>query len=127
MEVGFYTNQYVGSCNHKTVKAKKSFNGLEILGPLAPDEVKDAWNKAESESGVNGYGMESTGKLTQISELFAMSIVSARNGGGRDILGNTVSSARTAVQKALEKLGIPENNEEKKEKFFYEAFLRYLN
>ena len=49
------------------------------------------------------------------------------HGGGRDILGNTAYSAKTAVQKALSRMGIPQNNEEKKEKFFYESFLRFLN
>ena len=127
MEVGFNTNSYVNTYNNKTIKAKKTFNGLDVLGPSAPSEVKDAWNKAEEASGVNGYGMNSKGMLTQISKLFAMSVESAYNGGGRDILGNTVYSAKTTVQKALDRLGIPQNNEEKKEKSFYENFLRYLN
>jgi hypothetical protein len=37
-----------------------------------------------------------------------------------------VLSAKEAVQKALSRLGIPENREEKKEKDFYEALLRIL-
>lgn len=126
MEVGFYTNNQVNNYNNKIVRSKKSFNGLDILGPLAPNEVKDAWNKAEKVSGINGYGMDSGGKLTCLTNLFAMSLVSAYNGGGRDILGNTVYSAKTAVQKALDRLGIPQNNEEEKEKIFYESFLRFL-
>lgn len=100
---------------------------MDILGPSAPNDVKDAWNKAEKASGINGYGMDSGGKLTCLTELFAMSMESAYNGGGRDILGNTAYSAKTAVQKALSRMGIPQNNEEKKEKFFYESFLRFLN
>lgn len=127
MKVGVYTNNHVNAYNNKIVKNKKSHNGLDILGPSAPNEVKDAWNKAEKESGINGYGMDSGGKLTCLTKLFAMSMVSAYNGGGRDILGDTVYSAKTAVQKALDRLGIPQNSEEKKEKFFYEAFLRFLN
>mgnify|MGYP006964308314 CR=1 FL=1 len=126
MEVGFYTNNQVNNYNNKIVRSKKSFNGLDILGPLAPNEVKDALNKAEKVSGINGYGMDSGGKLTSLSKLFAMSMESAYNGGGRDILGNTVHSAKTAVQKALDRLGIPQNNEEEKEKIFYESFLRFL-
>lgn len=127
MEVNFYANNHVSAYNNKIVKSKKSFDGLDILAPSAPNEVKDAWNKAEKESGVNGYGMDSGGKLTHLSKLFTMSMESAYNGGGRDILGNTVYSAKTAVQKALDRLGIPQNNEEKREKFFYESFLRFLN
>ena len=127
MEVGFYTNNHVNTYNNKTAKSKNTYNGLDILGPSAPNDVKDAWNKAEKASGINGYGMDSGGKLTCLTELFAMSMVSAYNGGGRDILGNTAYSAKTAVQKALSRMGIPQNNEEKKEKFFYESFLRFLN
>ena len=112
MEIGFCTNNYVN-----------------ILGSEAPNEVKEAWNKAEKECGINGYGygVNSGGKLTCLTSLFAMSLVSAYNGGGRDILGNTVYSAKAAVQKALDSLGIPQDSKEKKEKFFYESFLRFLN
>lgn len=126
MEVGFYTNNHVNA-NNKIVTNKKSFDGLDILGPAAPNEVKDAWNKAEKECGVNGYGMDAGGKLTCLTELFAISLENAYNGGGRNILGNTVHSAKTAVQKALDRLGIPQNSKEKKENFFYESFLRFLN
>lgn len=55
-----------------------------------------------------------------------MSIVDRYNGGTGNILGNTVESAKAVLYKALENLGIPKNIEEKKEKAFYEAFLRYL-
>ena len=126
MEIGFYTNNYVNTYNNKSVKNKKSFDGLDILGPEAPNEVKEAWNKAENECGINGYGVNSGGKLTCLTSLFAMSLESAYNGGGRDILGTTVHSAKTAVQKALDRLGIPQNNDERKEKLFYEAFFEFL-
>ncbi len=101
-------------------------NGLDILGTEAPDEVKEAWNKAEKEAGVNGMAMNSKGMLTQITKLFVMSLESKQSGDRQDILGSTVSSAKAAVQNALNRLGTPQNNEEKKEKLFYEAFLRYL-
>ena len=126
MEVRFITNNYANSYNNKRVRAGKSYNGLDILGSSSPEEVKDAWNKAEKTSGVNGYGMNSEGKLTQLTTLFAMSLESRYNGEEQDILGNTVYSAKVTVQKALDRLGIPQNNEEKKEKNFYETFLRYL-
>lgn len=127
MEVGFNTNSYVNSYSNKTVKTSKSFDGLEILGPSSPNEVKTAWNKAEKASGMSGYGMDSGGMLTRLPKLFVMSMESAYNGGGRNILGNTVYSAKITIQKALDRLGVPQSNEEKKEKYFYEAFLRYLN
>lgn len=108
-------------------RVKKTRNdGLEILGSAAPGEVKDAWSKAEKESGLNGMAMNAEGKLTQLTQLFVMSIENMYKGGRRDVLGDSVLSAKEAVQKALSRLGIPENREEKKEKDFYEAFLRIL-
>ena len=79
-------------------------------------------------SGISYHGniQKTGGKLTCITELFAMSMESAYNGRGRYILGNTVYSAKTAVQKALGRLGIPENNAERTEKLFYEVFLEFL-
>mgnify|MGYP001070280064 CR=1 FL=1 len=126
MEVGFYTNIFVNSYNSKRVRGQKKFNGLDILGSSSPKEVKDAWNKAEKASGVNGYGMNSDGKMTQLTTLFAMSMESRYNGEEQDILGNTVYSAKRTVQKALDRLGTPQNSKEKKEKDFYEYFLSYL-
>lgn len=101
--------------------------GLERIGGTVPEEVKEAWNKAEKEVGMNGMALDSHGKFTSLTKLFVMSLVNKYNGGNGDVLGNTKQSAKLAVQTALEKLGIPENDEEKKEKSFYEAFLRYLN
>lgn len=107
-------------------KNQRAFYGLDIMGLFSPDEVKDAWAKAEEETGVNGYGMNAEGKLTHITMLFAMSLEKMLSGGGQDILGSTADSAKAAVQKALERLGIPQNDKERKEMLFYEAFLRFL-
>lgn len=126
MEIGFYTNNFVNTYDSKRVRGQKKFNGLDILGPSSTKEVKDAWNKAEKATGVNGYGMNSEGKMTQLTTLFAMSMESRYNGGEQDILGNTVYSAKRTVQKALDRLGVPQNSKEKKEKDFYEYFLSYL-
>lgn len=127
MEVNFNTNHYIKSySNEKGKKTRTSFDSLDILGPAAPGEVKEAWNKAEKETGVNGIAMDSEGKLTQLTQLFVMSMENAHNGDRRDVLGDSVHSAKEAVQKALSRLGIPKNTEEKKEKNFYDAFLRLL-
>ncbi len=129
MEISFNANNYTRPYNKgiTAIPSKQSFNGLEILGPTAPDKVKEAWNKAEKECGVNGYGMDSKGMLTQITQLFAASMTNRINGKGSDVLGSSAYSARAAVQSALDRLGIPQNNEEEKERLFYEAFLRFLN
>lgn len=105
---------------------KEVFHGLDILGPSAPDEVKAAWNRAEKESGMNGYGIDKSGKLAQLTLLFVMSMENAIKGCGQDILGNTADSAKAAVQRALDRLGIPQDDKEKREKLFYEAFLAQL-
>ncbi len=91
MEVNFNKNQYTKSYSNGTVKkTRKSFDGFDILGASAPGEVKDAWNKAEKESGVNGMAMGSDGRLTQLSQLFVMSMENAYKGGGHDVLGHSV-------------------------------------
>lgn len=59
----------------------------------------------------------SDGMLTHLTKLFVMSWENAIKGGSRDVLGNSVYSAKMAVQKALDRLAIPPNNEEKKKKF----------
>ncbi len=71
--------------------------------------------------------MNSEGMLTRLTKLFVMSMENAYNGGGSDVLGDSVHSAKEAVQKALSRLGIPKNSEEEKEKKFYEAFLRFTD
>ncbi|WP_371300172.1 hypothetical protein [Schaedlerella sp.] len=49
-------------------RVKKTRNdGLEILGSAAPGEVKDAWSKAEKESGLNGMAMNAEAKPTPLS------------------------------------------------------------
>lgn len=96
--------------------------------PNATDQVKEAWKKAEQEAGTNGFAIEPDGKLTQITELMALSVEKELQTGNGDILGSTNSSARQAVQEALKRLNINgiKNNEELKEKVFYESFLKYL-
>lgn len=71
--------------------------------------------------------MNPQGMLTQITKLFAMSVENEYQGRGRDVLGNSVQSAKAAVQKALDRLGVPQNREEKKEEAFYKAFLCALD
>ncbi|MCI8639365.1 MAG: hypothetical protein HFG41_09565 [Coprococcus sp.] len=105
---------------------KEKKNGLNLLGTNVTQEVREAWDKAEKEAGMNGAAMEADGKLSALTELFAMSLEKFYKEGNSDILGSTEESARAAVQKALERMGIPETEAEKREKIFYEAFLRYL-
>lgn len=107
----------------------RQFNSFyQDLAPNATDQVKEAWKKAEQEAGTNGFAIGPDGMLTQITELMALSVEKELQTGSRDILGATNSSARQAVQEALKRLTINgiKNNEELKEKVFYESFLKYL-
>ena len=110
----------------RTERLEEKRNGWGLVGTNIPETVENAWNKAEKEAGVNGVAMGPDGKLSQLTELFVMSLEKYLREGNADVLGNTEKSAREAVQKALERLGAPWTEEEKKEKLFYEAFLRYL-
>lgn len=101
-------------------------NGLELVSTNVPDTVREAWDRAEAEAGINGAAREADGKLLSITALFAMAMVKWYNEGNTDVLGSTEESAAAAVRKALENLGIPQTEMQKKEKMFYEAFLRYL-
>ncbi len=49
MEISFHANNYTRLYNRGTTAntSKQSFNELGVLGPSAPDEVKEAWKKAE--------------------------------------------------------------------------------
>ena len=48
MEINFNTNSRIKSYNNGAEnKARKISNGLDVLGPEAPDKVKETWDKAE--------------------------------------------------------------------------------
>lgn len=114
----------INSATHSDNSQKK--DGLNLVGVNVTETVREAWDKAEKEAGINGTAMEADGKLSAITTLFAMSLEKFYKEGNTDILGRTEESARAAVQKALERMGIPQTEVQKKEKMFYEAFLRYL-
>ena len=101
-------------------------DSLKMLGQSASQEVRNAWEQAQAETGTNGVAMNSDGMLTQITSLFAMSFENAYVNGSRDIFGSTNKSAEAAVWRALHRLGTPQNIEAEKEKQFYESFLRNL-
>lgn len=118
---------------------EKSYNKDEDtfkkIAPNAPSSVKEAWNKATKETGVNGFGIGEDGKLTHISQLYVMSSNKLLlTGHFGDIFGNSKESAINAVSEALYNVNnplVPSTdpkiiNHKNKEKAFYEAFIRYL-
>lgn len=106
---------------------KERKSGVNLVGTNVPDTVQEAWNRAEKEAGINGAALEADGKLSQITQLLSMSLVKFYQEGNRDVLGSTEASAEAAVKKALELLGIPRTEAQKKEELFYQAFLRFLS
>ena len=118
-----------------TEKPRVARNSFDPLGPNAPDSVRDAWDKAEQETGVNGYGKGGDGKLTHISAMLTMQIEQRLTRGHSDLLGQSKQSAIEATQRALDRMSSslwisanPNSAElHKSEKSFYEAFLKNLD
>lgn len=122
------STSYNYQLNSQNTNRRQTGNFFQKVAPNATDQVKEAWKKAEQEAGTNGFAMAADGKFTQLTELMGLAFTKHFQTGNMDILGDTNSSARQAVQEALKNLnrnGI-KNNEELKEKVFYESFLKYL-
>ncbi len=124
----------------RVMKGYASYDELRFrqIGKNAPDEVKEAWLEAAEEAGVDGMGMMKNGKITHITKLMAERATRQLKGepGAEDILGNTVASARRAVEKALYDLEhplMPDSSKSpyvrewmEKEEMFYHLFLKKL-
>lgn len=106
------------------------------IAPNAPEAVKNAWLEAAEAVGVDGMGVSRNGKLTHISQMMVQRCVRWQRGENvTDMLGNSVQSARQAVQRALEDLAKPlpghvrspekRQNQEREKKFCLE-FLKRL-
>ena len=72
-----------------------------MIGPNAPQDVKDAWMEAAKEVNVNGMGIKKNGMLSHISQMMVQRLNKQLNGEGDvdniDILGNTTESAIQAT------------------------------
>ena len=115
---------------------KKAF---DMIGPNAPQEVKDAWMEAAKEVNANGMGITKNGMLSHISQMMVQRLNKQMRGEGDvdniDILGNTIESAIQATSQALYDLDHPREYVPKsievqqacmKEREFYVAFLERL-
>ena len=129
-----FDNMLIKNTSMDNKVSYKNDNNFKNLAPNAPINVKEAWNKAIEETGVNGFGIGEDGKLTHISQLFVMMTSQRFYTGHSDVLGNSKESAIKAVQEALYNINnplIPKTDfkiieYQKKEKSFYEAFLKNL-
>ena len=115
---------------------KKAF---DMIGPNAPQEVKDAWMEAAKEVNANGMGITKNGMLSHISQMMVQRLNKQMKGESNvdniDILGNTTESAIQATKQALYNLDHPLEYVPKsigvqricmKEREFYVAFLERL-
>ena len=112
---------------------------FDMIGPNAPQDVKDAWMEAAKEVNANGMGIKKNGMLSHISQMMVQRLNKQLKGDGDadniDILGNTTESAIQATSRALYDLDHPREYVPKsievqracmKEREFYVAFLEKL-
>ena len=110
---------------------------FDMVGPNAPQDVKDAWMGAAKEVNANGLGIRGNGMMSHISQMMVQRLNKMLKGETEnfDIFGNTVESAIQATKKALYDLDYPlapayrtiEAEQARiKEREFYVAFLERL-
>ena len=133
--VGFMETMEEKAIKHKaTDYDEKAF---DMVGPNAPQEVKDAWMDAAKEVNANGMGIRSNGMMSHISQMMVQRLNKQLKGETEnfDILGSTVESAIQATEKALYDLehplapayrSIEAEQARIKEREFYVAFLERL-
>ncbi len=107
--------------------------GFNALGPNAPESVKQAWDRAEQEIGVTGYGVEGYNKLKYINAMVTLKVQDYISNQKNDFLGNSVATAITATRKALFLLensnlsNTQDPDAYRQERAFYNAFLNNLS
>lgn len=117
--------------------ANQDEKAFEMVGPNAPQDVKDAWMDAAKEVHANGLGLKSNGMMSHISQMMVQRLNKQLRGETEnfDILGNTVESAIQATKQALYDLehpvvytprSIEVQQARMKEGEFYRAFLEKL-
>lgn len=110
---------------------------FDMVGPHAPQNVKDAWMEAAKEVNANGTGIKKNGMMSHISQMMVQRCNKMLRGETdySDILGSTVGSAIRATKQALYDLDHPlapayrsiEAEQARiKEREFYVAFLEKL-
>lgn len=94
-----------------TVYEKKHFweAALDHAGPNAPEAVRKAWQETAEEMGMDGYGTSANGMMSHISRFMVWQLEGRMRGevNYTDILGDSVSSAIAAAQKAIYEIEHP--------------------
>ena len=131
---------FMETMEEKAAKDKATDNdekAFEMVGPNAPQGVKDAWMEAAKEVNANGLGIRGNGMMSHISQMMVQRLNKMLKGETEnfDILGNMVESAIQATEKALYDLehpmapaysSIEAEQARIKEREFYVAFLEKL-
>ncbi|MDE7283737.1 MAG: hypothetical protein K2N85_09170 [Lachnospiraceae bacterium] len=138
-------SQKVAEAEKETVQEKIAAV-LDVIGANAPDKVRQAWTEAEKESGVDGHitkcglWISNDGKHAHITQVMIQTAIKWVKGefvdGQADLLGNSVQSAISAVEKWIYDIDHPlagqpaKSTEEQRyvgmERAFYVAFLEKL-
>jgi len=109
--------------DEKTRKRVDYVSGCSLSN--APDEVKQAWQKTLEETGINPFpaGIGSTLAILVQEKDFA-------TGGDNDLFGDTVDSAKVAIESILQRidnpLGVRDAEFRANEKIFYASLLEKL-
>ena len=127
------------SINPYMAEADFDEKAFDMIGPNAPQDVKDAWMEAAKDINANGMGIKKNGMLSHISQMMVQRLNKQLKGDGDadniDILGNTTESAIQATSQALYDLDHPREYVPKsievqracmKEREVYVAFLEKL-
>ena len=101
-ECGVQENENI---NPYMAEADFDEKAFDMIGPNAPQDVKDAWMEAAKDVNANGMGIKKNGMLSHISQMMVQRLNKQMKGEGDvdniDILGNTTESAIQATKQAL--------------------------
>lgn len=133
--VGFMETAEKKAAQDKTMDYDEK--AFDMVGPNAPQDVKNAWMEAAKEVNANGLGISGNGMMSHISQMMVQRLNKMLKGEAEnfDILGNTVESAIQATKQALYNLDhslapahrtIGAEQARIKEREFYTAFLERL-
>lgn len=98
----------------------------------APEGVMTAWKAAMKETGINGFGLDESGKMTHISQAMLARLFTD---SGQSIFGNSLDSAIRFAERAVQNLSNQEllnedsvvvRQEKEKERQFYMVFAEKL-
>ncbi|MDE7415904.1 MAG: hypothetical protein K2N44_06235 [Lachnospiraceae bacterium] len=99
-----------------------------------PEPVKQAWEHAAAETGIDGLGIDENGELLYPSEFVKQYMLAKLKGESTEFCGNTMDTVMEFAKRTLAQLQDahqPEYNTEMqklkvKEKLFYQNFIKIL-